>query len=76
MIAMAKAHYKGNTVVFDSPVDFVEGQELVVTYIVSPAKPRKSVDGIVYSLVGAIPGSGKSLEEYREERLSKYACAD
>ena len=29
-------------------------------------------DSIVQSLIGALPDSGMTLDEYREERLSKY----
>ena len=34
------------------------------------------VETIVSSLTGAIPDMGKSLEEYRSERLKKYEITD
>lgn len=34
------------------------------------------VESIVASLIGAIPDSGKTLEEYRNERLKKYENFD
>ena len=34
------------------------------------------VDAIVASLIGAIPDTGKTLEEYRTERLKKYEISD
>lgn len=34
------------------------------------------VEEIVSSLVGVIPDTGKTLEEYREERLKKYEITD
>ncbi len=34
------------------------------------------VDAIVASLIGAIPDTGKTLEEYRNERLKKYEISD
>ena len=33
---------------------------------------KTDVEVIVASLIGAIPDEGKSLEEYRRERLKKY----
>lgn len=37
---------------------------------------RGDVEDIVRSLTGAIPDMGKSLEEYRKERLEKYGYSD
>ncbi len=34
------------------------------------------VEEIVSSLIGVIPDTGKTLEEYREERLKKYEITD
>ena len=31
---------------------------------------------VTESLIGILPNSGKSLDDYREERLKKYECAD
>lgn len=36
------------------------------------AEDKIDVEAIVTSLTGAIPDLGKSLEEYRDERLKKY----
>lgn len=36
------------------------------------ARNVEEIDAIVASLIGAIPDTGKTLEEYREERLKKY----
>ena len=36
------------------------------------SEDRIDVEAIVSSLTGAIPDMGKSLEEYRSERLKKY----
>lgn len=33
---------------------------------------KEDIESIVASLVGAIPDTGKTLEEYRNERLKKY----
>lgn len=33
---------------------------------------KTDIESIVASLTGAIPDAGKSLEEYRSERLKKY----
>jgi hypothetical protein len=40
------------------------------------AEEQVDVDMIVASLVGAIPDTGKTLEEYRSERLKKYEISD
>ena len=77
MLATAKGYYNGTQIVLDSPVQFQLGQEVIVTYTVAQAfSKRNDQDVIVDSLVGAIPDSGKSLAEYRAERLSKYASVD
>lgn len=39
-------------------------------------KDTIDVEAIVDSLIGAIPDTGKSLEEYRNERLKKYEISD
>lgn len=77
MLATAKGHYNGSKIVFDSPVKFQRGQEVVVTYtIVQPLAKRKNQTSLVDSLVGAIPNRGKTLLQYRSERLKKYANLD
>ena len=37
---------------------------------------REDVEAIVKSLTGIIPDTGKTLEEYRSERLKKYEISD
>lgn len=37
---------------------------------------KAEVKEIVASLIGAIPDTGKTLEEYRNERLRKYELSD
>ncbi len=74
MLATAKGYYNGSQIVLDSPVNIQKGQEVIITYtIIQPVVEKNSKDSIVDSLVGAIPNTGKSLSEYRSERLQKYA---
>ena len=40
------------------------------------AKNQAEVEEIVVSLIGSIPDTGKTLEEYRSERLKKYEIPD
>lgn len=77
MLATAKGYYNGSQIVLDSNVQFQRGQEVIVTYTVTGSTLKKyNQNNLVDSLVGAIPNSGKSLEEYRSERLKKYADID
>lgn len=77
MLATAKGHYNGSQIVLDTPVEFQRGQEVVITYtIIQHLSKEEENFTLVDSLIGAIPDSGKSLEEYRTERLEKYASAD
>ena len=78
MFATAKGYYNGSEIVLDSPAQLNKGQEVVITYIISKPKEndknsQEIQDSIVDSLLGAVPDSGKSLEEYQAERLKKYA---
>ena len=74
MLATTKGYYNGSQIVLDSPVNIQKGQEVIITYtIIQPVVENNSQDSIVDSLVGAIPNTGKSLSEYRSERLQKYA---
>lgn len=74
MLATAKGYYNGSQIVLDSPVNIQKGQEVIITYtIIQPVVEKNSQDYIVDSLVGSIPNTGKSLSEYRSERLQKYA---
>nr|WP_314994365.1 hypothetical protein [uncultured Treponema sp.] len=77
MLATAKGYYNGSRIVFDTPVQFQCGQEVIVTYAIIDSFPKKKNLGIlVDSLVGSIPSSEKTLAEYRLERLRKYASVD
>ena len=74
MLATAKGYYNGSQIVLDSPVNIQKGQEVIIPYtIIQPVVENNRQDSIVDSLVGAIPNTGKSLSEYRSERLQKYA---
>lgn len=62
-----------------------EDYDKVVSYIEFLAINRKrekrkekveDVEEIVRSLTGIIPDTGKSLEEYRNERLKRYEISD
>lgn len=69
MLATAKGYYNSSQIVLDSPVEFQRGQEVIVTYTVIRSTPKKNnQDILVDSLIGTIPNTGKSLEEYRSER--------
>ena len=77
MLATAKGYFNGSHIVLDSPVNFQRGQEVVVTYTIIQSVPKKNnQSSLVDSLIGAIPNSGKTLSEYRSERLRKYASID
>jgi hypothetical protein len=77
MLATAKGHYDGSHIILDSPVPFRRGQEVIVTYALIPLRPSpKPASSVVDSLLGAIPNAGKTLDEYRTERLAKYASPD
>ena len=77
MLATAKGYYNGSKIVLETPVNFQRGQEVIVTYTISsPQKSSESNDNLIDSLIGIIPNSGKTLEEYRSERLEKYADFD
>ena len=78
MMTSVKAHYDGKTIVLDSPVDFEEGQELVVTYAGSenpPAQRRSKAEiaAALYEFAGSVHSwDGEDALEYqrrlREER--------
>ena len=77
MLATAKGYYNGSHIVLNTPVQFQQGQEVVITYTVLPADSKQEiVASTVDSLIGIIPNRGKELSDYREERLKKYACID
>ncbi len=40
------------------------------------AEEKEDVESLVRSLTGIIPDKGKTLEEYRNERLKKYEISD
>ena len=77
MLATVKGYYDGSHIILDSPVQFQRGQEVIVTYSLVAPNPKSNEQlSLVDSLIGAIPDSGKSLEEYRSERLTKYASTN
>ena len=54
-----------------------ENNKIIAGYIhKSSAQKKSDQNNLVDSLVGAIPNSEKSLDEYRSERLKKYASTD
>ena len=74
MIATAKGFFDGQQIVLDPPVRLEAGQEVVIAYTVVTSKTSKEAKpNIVDSLIGAIPNTGKTLDDYRSERLEKYA---
>jgi hypothetical protein len=76
-LAPAKGYYDGTHIVLTSPVHFARGQEVLVTPSAARTPPRKqSWREFVESLVGLVPDTGKTLEEYRDERLQKYERPD
>ena len=76
MLATAKGYFNGSHIVLDTPVHFQRGQEVIVTYTLINSSQEKPQVSLVDSLIGSIPDSGKSLEEYRMERLHKYEIID
>ena len=53
----------------DPPVRLEAGQEVVIAYTVATsAKSVEKKSNIVDSLIGAIPNTGKTLDDYRSER--------
>ena len=42
----------------------------------TPVRQEAEVEDVVQSLIGAIPYTGLTLSELREERLGKYEAAD
>lgn len=77
MLATAKGYYNGSHIVLNTPVQFQQGQEVVIAYTVLPADSKQeTVASTVDSLIGIIPNRKKELSDYREERLKKYACID
>ena len=74
MIATAKGFFDGQQIVLEPPVRLEAGHEVVIAYTVVASSEKKSAKAdLVDSLIGAIPNTGKSLEDYRSERLEKYA---
>lgn len=72
-LAPATGYYDGTHIVLTSPVHFARGQQVLVTPSEARTPPRQQPwREFVESLVGLIPDTGKTLEEYRDERLQKY----
>ncbi|MBR7063549.1 MAG: hypothetical protein IKI31_00075 [Treponema sp.] len=77
MYGTLKGYYNGKQIELDSYGQLEIGQEVIVTYSVPDTKLDSSDRlKILNSLVGTIPDSGKTLEEYKAERLNKYATID
>ena len=77
MLATAKGHYNGSHIVLNTPVQFQQGQEIIITYTVLPTNSKQeTVSSTVDSLIGILPNRERELSEYREERLKKYARLD
>ena len=81
MLETIKGYYNGKQIVLDDSVKLKQGQEVTVTYINEGLTINainhtdgedEDIAALVDSLVGSVPNSGKTLEEYRNERLSKY----
>ena len=73
MLETVKGYYNGTQIVLDSPVKLRQGQEVVITYRVFKSNLRQtSKINLIKSIVGALPDTGKSLDDYRKERLQKY----
>jgi hypothetical protein len=54
-----------------------EAPEDAPTPKIKMAEIERMMDGsIMQSLIGIVPNSGKTLDDYRSERLSKYERAD
>lgn len=64
------------------PENQVEAVYSFVQFLSSQQKPEKpavkeSLDDIFKNIVGVLPDTGRTLEEYREERIrEKYKAAD
>lgn len=77
MLATAKGYYNGSHIVLNTPVQFQQGQEIIITYTVLPTNSKQeTVSSTVDSLIGILPNRERELSEYREERLKKYAHLD
>ncbi len=77
MLATAKGYYNGSHIVMNTPVQFQQGQEVIITYTVLPTNSKQeTVSSTVDSLIGILPNRERELSEYREERLKKYARLD
>lgn len=75
MLLTVKGYYDGSKIVLDTPSVLKKGQKVIITYKASSSNKINN-DSLVDRLTGAIPNSGKSLSEYRSERLKKYASLD
>ncbi len=81
MFATARGYYNGSQIVLDSPAQLEKGQEVVIAYVIpqpekikEPEETQESIESVVDSLVGAVPNSGKTLEEYRKTFKSHTDC--
>lgn len=59
---------------YDKAVSYIEF--LVTNRKKTSAQNAEEINAIVASLIGSIPDTGNTLEEYREERRKKYALSN
>lgn len=59
---------------YDKVVSYIEF--LVESRNKKSVKNQTEVKAIIASLIGSVPDTGKTLEEYRSERLKKYEVSD
>lgn len=59
---------------YDKVVSYIEF--LVESRNKKSVKNQTEVEAIIASLIGSVPDTGKTLEEYRSERLKKYEVSD
>ncbi len=55
-----------------SYIEFLASRRKKETSKQKVEKNRTDIDSVIASLTGILPDTGKTLEEYREERLKKY----
>lgn len=59
---------------YDKVISYIEF--LVESRNKKSVKNQTEVEAIIASLIGSVPDTGKTLEEYRSERLKKYEVSD
>ena len=62
MLATAKGYYNGSHIVLNTPVQFQQGQEIIITYTVLPTNSKQeTVSSTVDSLIGILPNREREL---------------